>query len=588
MNDASSDLYTELETTEGAQKIFKIASQRKNMAKDIIAPKFVDDENGRLIVDDVNIVKRWQEYYSKLLNEEFPRSIHASETPTEGPVEPISEAEVTEALKRMKRGKSVGPDGIPVEFWLACGDVGRRFLNTLLNRMIHGENMPQNFRKSTIIPFYKNKGNSRKCENYRGIKLTSHTLKVYERIIDTRIRDMITLHNNQCGFVSGKSTTEAIQSLRILTERYLNARKDLHMLFIDLEKAFDRVPRDLIWNALRAQNVPESYVRIIKDMYAESNTRVRSTAGTSGDFQVDVGVHQGSVLSPLLFNIVMNYITVNRMNDALLILLFADDIVIVAEDAQTLQVALDDWKEALEGNGLRISRSKTEYLFMPFSDSDAPSPDIYLDNEVLPKCNKFKYLGSAISSSATCHEDVSARVQTAWMKWHQLTGVLCDKRMPLHLKGRIHKSVIRPAMLFASECWTMFEQFNKKLEASEMKMLRLARGVTKLDRIRSEKIRESMGVMESIADKLEERQLKWYGHVKRRENDENYIVTQAARLNDDYVPPRSRGRPRNNWRRQMETKLTNYNIREDVVNDRGRYRLRIHTRKQQEQRQPQA
>lgn len=237
---------------------------------------------------------------------------------------------------------------------------------------------------------------------------------------------------------------------------------------------------------------------------------------------------------------------------------------------------------------MKISRTKTEYLFLPFSDAEARSPDIYLDGQLLRKSSHFKYLGSTISNNGTCHEDVIARTQTSWMKWHQLTGVLCDRRMPLKLKGKIHKSVIRPAMLFASECWTMFESFNKKLEATEMKMLRLAKGVTKLDKIRSEKIRDELGITESIADKLEERQLKWYGHVKRRQDDDDYIVTHASKLSEDYLPPRTRGRPRNNWKRQMETKLSNFNIREEVINDRGRYRLRIHTRKQQEQRQPQA
>lgn len=113
-----------------------------------------------------------------------------------------------------------------------------------------------------------------------------------------------------------------------------------------------------------------------------------------------------------------------------------------------------------------------------------------------------------------------------------------------------------------------------------MKMLRLSRGVTKLDKIRSTKIRDELGITKDIADKLEERQLKWYGHVKRRQDDDDYIVTHASKLKEEILPQRTRGRPRNNWKRQMEAKLTNFNIRDEIVNDRGRYRLRIYTRKQ--------
>lgn len=166
--------------------------------------------------------------------------------------------------------------------------------------------------------------------------MLSHSMKIYERIIDTRLHNLVTLHNNQCGFVNGKSTTEAIQSLRIMSERYQSVKKNLHMLFIDFEKAFDRVQRDLIYEALCAHGVPEIYVRTIEDMYTGVRTQIRYSAGISEDFAIDIGVHQGSVLSPLLFNIVMNYVTSRRMNDTLLTLLFADDIVLVSDNAQTL------------------------------------------------------------------------------------------------------------------------------------------------------------------------------------------------------------------------------------------------------------
>ena len=79
-----------------------------------------------------------------------------------------------------------------------------------------------------------------------------------------------------------------------MMEKHRDAQKDLHLVF-DLEKAFNRVPRDLIWQALRAQGVPEVYVRTIQDMYDGATTRVRCTAGMSDEFNVKIGVHQGSV-----------------------------------------------------------------------------------------------------------------------------------------------------------------------------------------------------------------------------------------------------------------------------------------------------
>ena len=97
--------------------------------------------------------------------------------------------------------------------------------------------MPGAFRKSYLLPFYKNKGDSRKLTNYRAIKLTPYTLKIYERVVNNRLKNIIRLHDNQCGFVEGKSTIDAIQCLRILMEKHRDARKDLFLVFIDLEKA---------------------------------------------------------------------------------------------------------------------------------------------------------------------------------------------------------------------------------------------------------------------------------------------------------------------------------------------------------------
>src|SRR5687768_2879865 len=113
------------------------------------------------------------------------------------------------------------------------------------------------------------------------------------------------------------------------------------MIFIDLEKAFDRIPRDLIWTALRSHGVPEQYVQIILDMYKDVTTKIRCTTGTSESFFVLHGVHQGSVLIPLLFIIVINFLTSKLMQELLLSLLFADDVGLASERVAKLQEVFD-------------------------------------------------------------------------------------------------------------------------------------------------------------------------------------------------------------------------------------------------------
>ncbi|KAK3528508.1 hypothetical protein QTP70_000902 [Hemibagrus guttatus] len=106
-----------------------------------------------------------------------------------------------------------------------------------------------------------------------------------------------------------KSTTDAIFALRILMEKYRDGQRELHCVFVDLEKAYDRVPREELWYCMRKSGVAEKYVRVVQDMYERSRTVVRCAVGQTEEFKVEVGLHQGSALSPFLFAIVMDQLS---------------------------------------------------------------------------------------------------------------------------------------------------------------------------------------------------------------------------------------------------------------------------------------
>nr|GEV37345.1 hypothetical protein [Tanacetum cinerariifolium] len=126
--------------------------------------------------------------------------------------------------------------------------------------------MNQRERLSEVIPIYKNKGNAQACSNYRSIKLLSHTMKMWERVIERRLRRDTRVSENQFGFMPRRSTTEAIHLLKSLMKKYREKQRDLHMAFLDLEKAYDSVPRELVWRTLRDKGTPRRYSRVIKDM----------------------------------------------------------------------------------------------------------------------------------------------------------------------------------------------------------------------------------------------------------------------------------------------------------------------------------
>ena len=130
-------------------------------------------------------------------------------------------------------------------------------------------------------------------------------MKVLERVLDSHIREKVDIDKLQYGFVPGRGTTDAIFTVRQLQEKYRAVKKPLYFAFVDLEKAFDRIPRAVLWWALRSLGVEEWAVRVIQGMYSNARSRVRVNGQLSDEFEVQVGVHQGSVLSPLLFILVL-------------------------------------------------------------------------------------------------------------------------------------------------------------------------------------------------------------------------------------------------------------------------------------------
>jgi len=130
-------------------------------------------------------------------------------------------------------------------------------------------------------------------------------MKVVERIFEHRIRKQIEVHDMQFGFMNGKGTTDAIFTVRHVQENFRVKRKKLYFGFVDLEKAFERVLREVIRWAMCKLAVEEWLVSVVMPMYTGAKTVVRTVYGNSSGVAVKEGMHQGSALSPLLFVIVM-------------------------------------------------------------------------------------------------------------------------------------------------------------------------------------------------------------------------------------------------------------------------------------------
>ena len=239
---------------------------RKN--RDVVGAGCVKGSNGKVLTDEAEVKERWKSYFEKLLNEEFEWDKDGLGMVTEvsGPAEIITHSEVKAAINRSKSGKAAGPSGVMAEMLKASGDAGVNWVTDLCNLIVQEGTIPNDWKKSWMVNVYKDKGDALECGSYRGIKLLDHVMKVLERVIEKKVRSRVVINDMQFGFRPGRGTTDAIFIVRQVQERYLEKKKDLWMAFVDLEKAFDRVPREVVWWALRRLGVEEWLVTVIRAM----------------------------------------------------------------------------------------------------------------------------------------------------------------------------------------------------------------------------------------------------------------------------------------------------------------------------------
>ena len=134
------------------------------------------------------------------------------------------------------------------------------------------------------------------CRACRGVKLLELAMKIVKRVLEMRIRELVKVDDMQFGFMPGKVTTDALYILRRMQEEFRGREKKLYMCFVDLETAFDRVPRKVMEWALRKKNLPEVLVKAVMSLYEGSRTKVRIGSDLSEEFGVRAGIHQGSVI----------------------------------------------------------------------------------------------------------------------------------------------------------------------------------------------------------------------------------------------------------------------------------------------------
>ena len=546
----------------------------------------IKNTEGDIVTTAEEINKVWTDYFQELLNIEVQEE-EVEPQEEEGNIEgegPITMTELEEAIKKMKSGKTAGCDGIVIELIKEGGELLKRKILKILNVIWTKGEIPEEWGKMLIIPIFKGKGDKSNCQNYRGISLINHITKLYERILEKRARSIIEekLGKEQYGFRKNRGTTDLIFALRIVIEKSWEFNKAAYIAFIDLQKAFDSVPREKVWKCLeRRYNIKGKLKKAIMSLYKPCLSSVRTGYENDTWFSIDSGVKQGSVISPLLFIAYMDEVTA-RFNEGFTqrgegdVMIYADDIAVWSENKQGVVEALERWDTVLTEAGLKMNVTKTEIMKVS-RNQEEEEVIVEIRGNRIKNVSEVKYLGSVFSSHGNNKEEINDRIVQCTKATGALYPLPKDQHVPLKAKKVIFESIITPTLMYGSETWTMNKKERSKIQASEMRVLRTIVGKTRKDRIRNEKIREEVGVV-PVLRKIDAAQLRWLGHLERMEDD------RVAKRRWNWTPQgtRPRGRPRKRWKDTVKETLERYNMpkledltRQQTLQNRPEWKKRL-------------
>jgi exonuclease III len=522
-------------------------------------PCAVKDRSGKLITGDQEISARWREYFNELYNDPNPVDVNAVQAGLGNlDAEPdITQNEVESSLKRLKKDKSPGVDNITAEELKAAMEgKGLEVLHAFLQCVWTEESVPAEWKRAIIIPLHKKK-DKMDCNNYRGISLLCHSSKIYTSIVLHRLRkrtDEI-LSEEQAGFRAGRSTIDQIYTLRQLAEKCTEFNKDMYICYIDFKKAFDSIWRAGLWRVMRSMNYPEKIVRILENMYEGTFSAVRIKGELTDWFETVVGVLQGCVLSPLLFNVFLEAIMARALisnEEGITIggtlinnLRFADDIAALSESENGLQNTVESIDEESKKMGMKVNVEKTEVQFIGKRERTI---NIEIQKKALTQSKEFVYLGGTISNDDMPGNDIKRRIGIAYGAMQKLTRIWKSKNITLKTKVKVYEALVLSVIQYNSETWTMKKENVERLKVFEMACLRRIAGISRRDRIRNTDIRQRLGITVDLAQKVQKRRLKYFGHVERMGAERYPHIVLHGRISG----VRSRGRPRKRWLDNVE------------------------------------
>lgn len=505
------------------------------------------------IIKEDEVKATWEQYIDDLFRDERPPLPDAQDI-VDGPE--ILQAEVIHAISTAQTRRAPGPDGIPIEVLKLIEGNNIGLITNLFNTIYNTGVIPKDWLNSTFVTIPK-KTRPKKCGDYRLISLMSHLLKTFLRIIHARIRRKceFDMDDAQMGFRNAFGTREALFGANVLLQKCRDQRKDVFACFIDYEKAFDRVRHSKLMEILRQIQLDSKDIRLIENLYWGQTAEVRTGSIKTSSLEIQRGVRQGCVLSPLLFNLYSDKIFKEalegtehgiKVNGVLLnTIRYADDTLIICDSMEGLQHLIDKISSTGVDLGLNINTSKTK--FMVFSRERHVNAQLSLNGSAIERVNQFKYLGSIITESLEPDIEIKSRIEIARTTFKRMRSLFCNKDLNLKLRQRMVRCYVWSVLLYGVESWTLKAVMLNRLEALEMWIHRRMLRVSWTDMLTNEEVLRRARTERQLLTTIKCRKISYLGHVLR---GEKYHLLQLI-LKGKIEGKRGVGRRQMSWLRNI-------------------------------------